>query len=136
MAAGYAFGPIMLLSPERRRAICLRAGVVATAAFVLLRAIDAYGDPRPWNHPPIAVQRAAPAAAPKTAAAPPQAQAGPPRRQMPKPLAFLNTNKYPASLLFLLMTLGPMLILLGLVDGARGPVSRVLETFGRVPFFY
>ena len=55
---------------------------------------------------------------------------------MPKGLAFLNTNKYPASLSFLLMTLGPMLILLGLVETARGPIAGALETFGRVPFFY
>jgi len=55
---------------------------------------------------------------------------------MPKALAFLNTTKYPASLAFLLITLGPMLILLGLVEGARGPIAGVLETFGRVPFFY
>ena len=51
-------------------------------------------------------------------------------------LAFLNTSKYPASLSFLLMTLGPMLVLLGLVDQAHGPIARALETFGRVPMFY
>jgi hypothetical protein len=55
---------------------------------------------------------------------------------MPLVLAFLNTSKYPASLSFLLMTLGPMLVLLGLVDQARGPIARALETFGRVPLFY
>ena len=59
-----------------------------------------------------------------------------PRPQMPLALAFLNTSKYPASLSFLLMTLGPMLVLLGLVDQAHGPIARALETFGRVPMFY
>jgi len=149
MAAGYAYGTVMTLSPERRRSISLRLGLAVTAAFILLRAIDAYGDPRPWSRPPIAVQRAAlknaprptpPAstpAAPGASQTPGRAVTPPaPRPQMPKALAFLNTNKYPASLSFLLMTLGPMLVLLGLVEYARGPIAGALETFGRVPFFY
>jgi uncharacterized membrane protein len=123
MAAGYAFGPVMQLPPARRRAICLRLGMAMIAAFVVLRALDVYGDPRPWSKAP-AVQ-----------SPPAQAQAAP-RPQMPKPLAFLNTAKYPASLSFLLMTLGPMLVLLGLVESARGRVAQFLEVFGRVPFFY
>ena len=109
MAVGYAYGKVMTLPPERRRSISLRVGLAATAAFIVLRAIDVYGDPRPWHHAPAV---------------------------MPKALAFLATNKYPASLSFLLMTLGPMLVLLGLVEYARGPIARALETFGRVPFFY
>jgi hypothetical protein len=51
-------------------------------------------------------------------------------------LAFLNTSKYPASFLFLLMTLGPTIALLPLVEGANGWLAGVLETFGRVPLFY
>ncbi|MGH7616142.1 MAG: DUF1624 domain-containing protein [Gemmatimonadaceae bacterium] len=152
MATGYAFGPIMTRAPEERRSISLKLGIALTAAFVLLRAIDVYGDPRPWNHPPIAQQRAAatPPARPQSAApapAAPAAAAGqanqkaarpapPSRTPMPAALRFLNTNKYPASLLFLLMTLGPMLVLLGLVERARGPIAGALETFGRVPLFY
>jgi uncharacterized membrane protein len=141
MATGYAFGRIMTLDPERRRSICLRLGVAMTAAFILLRAIDVYGDPRPWRHVPPAQQR--PAANASQPPSPAQGAARPttspppgPRRQMPKALSFLNTSKYPASLSFLLMTLGPMVVLLGLVEGARGPIARALETFGRVPFFY
>jgi uncharacterized membrane protein len=149
MAAGYAFGPVMRASPERRRSVCLRLGLAMTAAFILLRGADVYGDPRHWRRaaaPPPASQTAraaqptaAPATAPATAPAGAPARRPPnaaPRPQMPKPLAFLNTAKYPASLSFLLMTLGPMFVLLALVDGASGRAARVLETFGRVPFLY
>jgi len=51
-------------------------------------------------------------------------------------LSFFNTNKYPPSLLFLLMTLGPALLLLGAVDGRSNEVMRVLSTYGKVPLFY
>lgn len=62
---------------------------------------------------------------------------GDPRHWSPaQPLSFLNTVKYPASLLFLLMTLGPLIALLALVEHARGAIARGLELFGRVPLFY
>jgi len=54
----------------------------------------------------------------------------------PAYIRLLNQQKYPASVPFLLMTLGPALALLPLADRARGPVARVLQTFGRVPFFF
>src|SRR5262245_9498716 len=107
MMAGYAFGTVMEMTPERRRSICLRLGVALTVGFVLLRGINVYGDPRPWA-------------------------AG----RMPLPLAFLNTTKYPASLSFLLMTLGPMFILLGAAESWRGWLVDKVTTFGRVPLFY
>jgi len=141
MAAGYAFGPVMSAPPERRRSICMRLGLALTAAFVLLRGLDVYGDPRPWRRvppPPVRVSQSPSASTtpPQTQTARPQPPPGAARVQMPKPLAFLSTAKYPASLSFLLMTLGPMFVLLALVDTASGPVARMLETFGRVPFFY
>ena len=62
---------------------------------------------------------------------------GDPRHWSPQqPLSFLNTAKYPASLLFLLMTLGPLILLMPAFDRARGALAGALETFGRVPLFY
>jgi uncharacterized membrane protein len=132
--AGYAFGAVMQLPADRRRRMVLRIGAAATAAFLLIRALDVYGDPRPWRQRPPQPANAAATAAPTPAAAPAQQ----PRPTPPAAIRFLNTAKYPASLAFLLMTLGPLLLLLGAVDrtGARGRVARTLETFGRVPFFY
>lgn len=109
MAAGYGFGAVMRMEPEARRRACYAIGGGATVLFVVLRASGLYGDPRPWSSAP---------------------------EGMPSALAFLNTAKYPASLLFLLMTLGPTLLLLPLLEGARGRLARWLQVFGEVPFFY
>jgi uncharacterized membrane protein len=114
MAAGFAFGRVMQVNPDRRRRICLALGGGAIAAFLVLRGFNIYGDPRPWG------DAARQAAAQKPAAL----------------LQFLGTTKYPASLLFLLMTLGPTILLIPVLERARGPVARVLTVFGRVPFFY
>jgi uncharacterized membrane protein len=109
MAAGYAFGAVVALDAARRRRFCLALGPAMIAAFLVLRGFDLYGDPRPWRR------------------APPE---------FPALLAFLDTAKYPASLSFLLMTLGPMILLVPLLENARGGVARVLAVFGRVPLFY
>ena len=108
MAAGYWFGTVLMLEPARRNRICLRVGLGATALFVLLRGLNIYGDPQPWSA----------------------------SGRMPALLSFLNTTKYPASLSFLLMTLGPTIALVPLLDRARGRVAEWLTVFGRVPFFY
>ena len=116
MMAGYAFGRVLTLEPARRDRICLGVGLGAIALFVLLRGFNLYGDPRPW------------------AAAPPSPEGGP---SMPGWLSFLNTTKYPASLSFLLMTLGPTIAAIPLLErAARGVAARTLSVFGRVPFFF
>jgi uncharacterized membrane protein len=107
MALGYGFGPVLRWEPARRRRFCLTAGLGAIGLFLLLRGFNLYGDPRPWS-----------------------------TGRMPALLAFLNTTKYPGSLLFLLMTLGPMILLVPLLERARGSLARILTVFGRVPLFY
>jgi uncharacterized membrane protein len=157
MALGYAFGRVVIMEARSRRNICLALGTAAIALFLILRGFNLYGDPRPWSAPPpVAAQsqqpqnpQAAQNSSPGTTAAasaspaqpsqaaPKAAPSAPPRRaQAPAWISFLNTNKYPASLLFLLMTLGPVLLILPLLDNAGGRIAGVLTTFGRVPFFY
>jgi uncharacterized membrane protein len=144
IAAGYAFGVVMVMEPAPRRRLCLQIGLGATAAFLVLRGLDVYGDPRPWRQgPPPPAQApasapgaAAPAASGAPAAAPAPPNVMPPRAGPPAALRFLNTTKYPASLLFLLMTLGPTIALIPLLERARRRVAGWLSVFGRVPFFY
>jgi uncharacterized membrane protein len=109
MAAGYAFGGILLLPPERRRPILVGLGLALTLGFVALRASNLYGDPRPWavrSSPIFTV------------------------------MSFLNCQKYPPSLLYLLMTLGPAILALAWLDRGVGPLTTPLRTIGRVPLFY
>lgn len=111
MAVGYAFGRVLTLEPTRRNRTCLLLGLGAIALFVVLRGFNLYGDPRPWSRPT-------------------------PQHPMPAFLSFLNCTKYPASLNFLLMALGPTIALIPLLQRASGPIARALTTFGRVPFFF
>ena len=117
VAAGYALGRVFTWKPERRRRVLARTGLALTLGFLAVRALNGYGDPRPWA-----------------------AQATP----LFTALSFLNTTKYPPSLLFLLMTLGPALLALAWLDARSDARSdrgtpRLLRpalAFGRVPLFY
>jgi uncharacterized membrane protein len=109
MAAGYALGPLFKLDPASRRRGLLVLGASTTAGFIVLRALNLYGDPVPW------VTQDGWAAT---------------------LLSFLNCEKYPPSLLYLAMTLGPGLLLLAAFEHARGRLADVITTYGRVPFFY
>jgi uncharacterized membrane protein len=108
-AMGYALGRVYSWEPDRRRAFLLRVGVGMVLAFVALRAANVYGDPTPWTEQPTFARTV---------------------------LSFLNTNKYPPSLLFLLMTLGPAVLLLRAVDGGAPRALRVVAIIGKVPLFY
>ncbi len=109
MAAGFCFGQVFLLEPAPRRRIMLRTGLALTVGFVLVRSVNLYGDPTPWAHQKSAVFTV---------------------------LSFLNCTKYPASLDFLLMTLGPALLVLAYLDQRSFQLSNPLVVFGRVPMFY
>jgi uncharacterized membrane protein len=87
----------------------IRAGIALVVVFVFLRALDLYGDAHP------------------------RLTEGDPGTLV---MSFVNLTKYPPSLLFLLMTLGPGLIALGVADRAKGAVADALIVFGRVPFLF
>jgi uncharacterized membrane protein len=109
MAAGYGFGALLLRPAAERRKWLLALGGALTLAFIIIRATNLYGDPREW-----AVQKTG----------------------LFTILSFINPEKYPPSLLYLLMTLGPAIIALALFDRISHPLSRPLVTLGRVPLFY
>jgi len=108
-AAGYGLGQIFSWPSARRRAFLLPLGAGLSAAFVVLRGVNLYGDPVPWSTQKSAVFTA---------------------------LSFLNTTKYPPSLLYLLMTLGPALLFLWAVDAGTPQWLRPALIIGKVPMFY
>jgi uncharacterized membrane protein len=108
-AAGYGLGQWYRQGDARRQAILLRLGLGLTAAFVLLRWPNVYGDPVRWA---------------------PQAST------IVTAISFFNLTKYPPSLLFLLMTLGPALLLLWLLDQGTPRFLRPAHVLGTVPLFY
>ena len=109
MTAGYCFGRVYDRDQRTRRQWMTATGLALTAAFVGLRLLNGYGDPSPWSGQADGTMTL---------------------------LSFLRVSKYPPSLLFLLATLGPTLIALGILD--RIPVRRhnPFLVFGRVPLFY
>ncbi len=109
MALGFCFGRVYLMERAARRRYLAVIGAAAIFGFVALRALNGYGDPVPWA-----------------------------RQSVPgfTALSFLNTTKYPPSLDFLLMTLGPALLALAGFDRPGLKPSNPLVVFGRVPLFY
>ncbi len=108
-ALGYVLGQIYQGNGARRQRLLWGIGLSLTLGFVVLRWLNIYGDPVPWT-----TQRSA----------------------LWTLIAFLNTNKYPPSLLFLLMTLGPTLLLLGAFENAVPRLLRPALIIGRVPLFF
>ncbi len=108
-AVGYGLGQVYGWTPGRRRTFLLRLGLVLTAAFLVLRAVNVYGDPLRWTMQKSAAMTL---------------------------VSFLDVNKYPPSLLFLLMTLGPAMLLLWSVDAETPRFLRPAVIYGAVPMFY
>jgi uncharacterized membrane protein len=108
-AVGYGLGQVYSWDADRRRALLLRLGIALSLAFLLLRGLNLYGDPSRWMRQKSALFTV---------------------------LSFLSTTKYPPSLLFLLMTLGPALVFLGWVDRSTPSVLRPALLIGKVPLFY
>jgi uncharacterized membrane protein len=109
MAAGYAFGSVFTWDSARRKRFLALCGSGLVLLFVALRWSNVYGDPHPW-----AVQK----------------------NGVYTLLSFVNCEKYPPSLLYLLMTLGPAILLLALLERPAGSIASKTCVYGRVPFFY
>lgn len=111
MIVGYCAGKLYSkdIDPKYRRKFLFFSGVTAIALFIIIRFINVYGDPIIWSSQ---------------------------RTPLFTFLDFIRTSKYPPSLLFMLMTIGPALIILSLAENARGGLIKFLTVYGKVPFFY
>ena len=111
MCLGYCLGKLYgkQMPAEQKRRILLLIGGVCVLLFIFLRILNKYGEPEKW-------------------------------RQYPSILfsfmSFINTTKYPPSLLYLLMTLGPSLIFLSLSEKLHNKIAQFFIVFGRVPLFF
>lgn len=111
MALGYCLGKVFgkgYPAPQRKK-LLLTLGLGLIALFIIIRAINVYGDAHTWS-----------------------TQASP----VYTFLSFLNTTKYPPSLLYLLMTIGPALVFLSLFERTPGRLGEKVVIIGRVPMFY
>jgi uncharacterized membrane protein len=108
MAVGYALGRLYELDAAKRRSILTWIGLGAIALFVLLRGANLYGDPQPWRHGATVTLSL---------------------------MSFLDVEKYPPSLAYVLVTIGPALLLLAHAETLGGRLVNLVVTFGRVPLF-
>ncbi len=109
MATGYVFGSVFKLSKASRLRFLRSLGLGLIAGFVVLRALNIYGDPHPWTVQTNFTRTI---------------------------LSFINCNKYPPSLLYLLITLGLAMLLLYLFEKQRWRIFKPLVLFGQVPLFF
>lgn len=111
MSLGYIFGNLYHreFSPQKRKKWLLRLGFGSLALFLLIRGTNVYGDLIPWTEQ---------------------------RNGVYTFLSFLNVSKYPPSLSYLLVTLGPGFLFLYATERFQNKITDFFLVFGRVPFFY
>ncbi|HTL16605.1 MAG TPA: heparan-alpha-glucosaminide N-acetyltransferase domain-containing protein [Patescibacteria group bacterium] len=109
MAAGYAFGRVYSWQAERRQRFTFGLGLAITIAFLVIRGINGYGNPKPWM---------------------------PQDRFLYTIFSFVDCHKYPPSLDYVLMTIGPALMILAFLERNSPKILRPFLVFGRVPLFY
>lgn len=111
LAVGYVLADLWLLDAEQRRRVLRMIGLAMTVGFVALRVLNLYGDPLPWQRHETLFMTIG---------------------------SFMNVQKYPPSLFYLLATLGPCLVVLSFLEGRSfvNPLARALITYGRVPMFF
>ncbi len=112
MALGYCFGTWFKndVTVEQRQKKLIRLGLSLIALFILLRLINAYGDPSQWSSHPRGVLYSF--------------------------FSFMNVQKYPPSLMFLCATLGPAILFLAFLEKMKGKWTGFFLVYGKVPFFY
>ncbi len=107
---GFGSSYIFNMEPQQRKSYLIKAGVIMISGFIVLRTINIYGDSNHWELQELGLVATI--------------------------LDFMNVSKYPPSLLFILITLGPMAILCAYADDLKGRVKDIMIMFGRVPFFF
>jgi uncharacterized membrane protein len=110
MMFGYLIGEVFVWDPPKRTTRLTIWGLSIIAFFIVIRLINQYGDPHHWSPSDRGVLYSF--------------------------LDFINTTKYPPSLLYLAMTLGPVIYFLPKLERVNGRVANFFLTFGKVPFFF
>jgi uncharacterized membrane protein len=110
MLVGYSAATLFQMPAPQRNSRLVRIGIGLVSTFVLLRLLGFYGDPRAWHFDPNDLRASV--------------------------MSFLATTKYPPSLLFTLMTLGPATIVCAFADRLPGPIRNILQTYGRAPLAF
>jgi len=109
MALGYCFGTLFKMEGAERRKLLIIFGSCAIALFVVIRAFNFYGDPSNWTDQHVWYRDV---------------------------LSFIDVSKYPPSLDYILITLGPVMLMLAALENVHNRITSIFLVYGRVPLFY